>query len=137
MGQFRPSGCRIKSILIFTIFSCAGCHHHDWTLKRQHFCFYPVARWASGQPPEPIFGPKISIFLRYAYTAPIFSAQTDPTQWDHKFPISRGNSGYLRFSCMWPFGHLARCFLAPGQNLTIEKFRHGFLTENHFSNNFH
>ena len=36
----------------------------------------------------PIFGPKIGIFLRYAYITPIFLGQTDPTQWDHKSPIS-------------------------------------------------
>ena len=41
-----------------------------------------------GGPPGPIFGPKICIFLRYAYITPIFLGQTDPTQWDHKSPIS-------------------------------------------------
>ena len=69
------------------------CHHHDWTAKRQHFCVDPVARRASGRPPGPIFGPKICIFLRYAYITPIFLGRTDPTQWDHKSPISWGNSG--------------------------------------------
>ena len=69
------------------------CYHHDWTPKRQHFCVDPVARRASGRPPGPIFGPKICVFLRYAYITPIFSAPTDPTQWDHKSPTSWGNSG--------------------------------------------
>ena len=64
------------------------CYHHDRTTKRQHFCVDPVARRASGRPPGPDFGPKICIFLRYAYITPIFSGPTDPTQWDHKSPIS-------------------------------------------------
>ena len=38
--------------------------------------------------PGPDFGPKICIFLRYAYITPIFLGRTDPTQWDHKSPIS-------------------------------------------------
>ena len=29
-----------------------------------------------------------SDFLRYTHITPHFWAQTDPTQWDHKFPIS-------------------------------------------------
>ena len=33
-------------------------------------------------------GSKISIFLRYTHITPIFWGQTDPTQWDHKSPIS-------------------------------------------------
>ena len=48
------------------------CYHHDRTTKRQHFCVDPVARRASGRPPGPDFGPKICIFLRYAYITPIF-----------------------------------------------------------------
>ena len=47
-----------------------------------------VARRASGRPPGHIFGPKICIFLRYTYETPIFSAQTDLTQWDYISPIS-------------------------------------------------
>ena len=31
----------------------------------------------------PDFGPKICIFLRYAYITPIFLGRTDPTEWDH------------------------------------------------------
>merc|ERR1711873_177533 len=34
------------------------------------------------------FGPKNCIFLRYTYETPIFLAQTDPTQLNHKSPIS-------------------------------------------------
>ena len=64
------------------------CYHHDWTPKRQHFCVDPVARRAAGRPPGPIFGPKICVFLRYAYITPIFSAPTHPTQWDNNLPIS-------------------------------------------------
>ena len=56
------------------------CHHHDGTPKRQGFCVEPIARGASGRPPEPIFGLKISIFLRYTHITPIFWGQTDPTQ---------------------------------------------------------
>jgi len=70
-----------KSVQLF-------CYHHDRTTKRQHFCVDPVARRASGRPPGPDFGPKICIFLRYAYITPIFLGRTDPTQWDHKSPIS-------------------------------------------------
>ena len=68
-------------------------HHHDGTPKRQGFCVEPVAQWASGRPPRPIFGLKIFIFLRYTHITPIFWGQTDPTQWDLKSPISWGNSG--------------------------------------------
>ena len=46
---------------------------------RQHFCVDPVARRASGRLPGPVFN---------ATKPPIFLARTDPTQWDHKFPIS-------------------------------------------------
>ena len=70
-----------KSVQLF-------CYHHDRTTKRQHFCVDPVARRALGRPPGPNFGPKICIFLRYAYITPIFLGRTDPTQWDHKSPIS-------------------------------------------------
>ena len=34
------------------------------------------------------FWPENLLFLRYAYITPIFFGQTDPTQWDHKSPIS-------------------------------------------------
>ena len=61
----------------------------------------------------PIFGPKICIFLRYAHITPIFWGQMDPNQWDHKSPISWGNSGYLWFSGRWPFGRSAGRFSAP------------------------
>ena len=64
-------------------------------------------------PKNCIFGPKFSIFLRYTYETPIFSARTVPTQWDHKSPISWGNSGYLQFSGRWPFDRLAGRFVAP------------------------
>ena len=64
-------------------------------------------------PKNCIFGPKFCIFLRYTHITPIFWGQTDPTQWDHKSPISWGNSGYLRFSGRWLFGRSAGCFLAP------------------------
>ena len=64
-------------------------------------------------PKNCIFGPKFCIFLRYTYETPIFSAQTVKTQWDHKSPISWGNSGYLQFSGRWPFGRLAARFVAP------------------------
>ena len=69
------------------------CHFHDGTPKRQGFCVEPVAQWASGRPPRPIFGPKIFIFLRYIHITPIFWGCTNPTQWNHKSPISWGNFG--------------------------------------------
>ena len=114
------------------------CHHHDWTPKRQHFCVDPVARRASGRPPGPDFGPKFCIFLRYAYITPICSGPTDPTQWDHKSPISWGNSGYLRFSCRWPFGRLAGRFVAPiAQSGPFVVQKSCFLARNHFFVNSH
>ena len=39
-------------------------------------------------PKNCIFGPKFCIFLRYTHITPIFWGQTNPTQWDHKSPIS-------------------------------------------------
>ena len=69
------------------------CHFHDGTPKRQGFCVEPVAQWASGRPPRPIFGPKIFIFLCYIHITPIFWGCTNPTQWNHKSPISWGNFG--------------------------------------------
>ena len=59
-----------------------------------------------------IFGPKFCIFSRYTYETPIFWAQMDLTYLDHKFPISWGNSGYLRFNGRWSFCRLAGCFVA-------------------------
>ena len=61
--------------------------------QKTALCVDPVAWRASGRPPGSIFGPKISIFLRYTHITPIFWGQTDPTQWDLKSPISWGNSG--------------------------------------------
>ena len=69
------------------------CHFHDGTPKMQGFCVEPVAQWASGRPPRPIFGPKILIFLRYTHITLIFWGRTDPTQLNHKYPISWGNFG--------------------------------------------
>ena len=64
-------------------------------------------------PKNCIFGPKFCIFLRYTYETPIFLAQTVPTQWDHKSPISWGNSWYLWFSGRCPFGCSAGRCMAP------------------------
>ena len=64
-------------------------------------------------PKNCIFGPKFCIFLRYTYETPIFWGQTNPTQCDHKSPISWGNSGYLPFHGQWSFGRLMGCFLDP------------------------
>ena len=50
-------------------------YHHDCRPKRQCFCVDPVARRATGHPPEPIFGPKIRIFLRYTHKTPIFGVR--------------------------------------------------------------
>ena len=81
----------------------------------------------------PIFGPKICIFLRYAHITPIFWGQMDPNQWDHKSPISWGNSGYLRYSGMWPFGRSAGRFLAPiAQNSPFWVKKWCFLARNQF-----
>ena len=59
------------------------------------------------------FWPENLIFLRYTHITPHFWAQTDPTRWDHKFPISWGNFGYLQFSGRCPFGCSAGRFMAP------------------------
>ena len=89
-------------------------------------------------PKNCIFGPKFCIFLRYTYETPIFSARTVPTQWDHKSPISWGNSGYLRFSCRWPFGRLAGRFVAPiAQSGPFVVQKSCFLARNHFFVNSH
>ena len=56
---------------------------------------------------------KICIFLRYTHITPIFWVRTDPTQWDHNFPTSWGNSGYLRFSGRRSFVRSAGRFMAP------------------------
>ena len=45
-----------------------------------------VAYWVSSHDSNKKFG--CCIFLCYTYETPIFSAQTDPTQLDHKSPIS-------------------------------------------------
>ena len=62
----------------------------QWAILRWAILTFtdPFAQRASGRPPGPDFGPKICIFLRYAYITPIFLGRTDPTQWDHKSPIS-------------------------------------------------
>ena len=64
-------------------------------------------------PKNSIFGQKICFFLRYTHITPLFWARTDPTQWDHNFPTSWGNSGYLRFSGKCLFDSSAGRFLAP------------------------
>ena len=56
---------------------------------------------------QTIFGPKLCIFLRYAHITPNSWALVDPTQWDHNFPTSWGNSGSLWFSGRCPFNRLA------------------------------
>ena len=60
-----------------------------------------------------IFGPKISCFFSMLrpYNA-LFWPQTNLIQWNHIFPKSWGNSGYLRFSGRYPFGCSAGRFLA-------------------------
>ena len=69
---------------------------------------------------ERFYDPKMTqkcgnlIFLRYTHIVYMFWTRMDSTQWDDKSPISWGNSGYLRFSGRWPFGHSARRFSAPG-----------------------
>ena len=87
-----PIGCPVMTVKFF------------WTISEKKKDFGPK---------NSIFGPKFCIFLRYTYETPIFSARTVPTQWDHKSPISWGNSGYLQFSGRWPFGRLAGRFVAP------------------------
>ena len=80
-----------------------------------------------------IFGHKICIFLRYTHITLIFWGQMDPTQWDHKSPISCGNSGYLRFSDMWSFGLSAGSFMARiAQNGPLWAQKGCFLARNYF-----
>ena len=83
-------------------------------------------------PKNCIFSQKFCIFFTLHLWNPLFLAQTDLIQLDHKLPISWGNSGNLRFSGRWWFGRLAgrsvaliaqsgsfwaqkRCFLAQYQ----------------------
>ena len=60
-----------------------------------------------------IFGPKNLFFSTLRPHNSFFWPLTTPTQWDHIFPMSSGNSGYLRFSCRRPLGCSAGRFLAP------------------------
>merc|ERR1719209_1238451 len=60
-----------KSVQLF-------CYHHDRTTKRQHFCFDPVARRASGRPQVPDFGPKICIFFTLRLYNPHFFGSAGP-----------------------------------------------------------
>ena len=69
-----------------------------------------------GGAPRPLFGPKMarkSDFLHYTHITHPFWSQTDSTQWDHNFPISWGNSGYLWVSGRCPFVCPAGCCMAP------------------------
>ena len=78
-------------------FSLIGCEKLDAVPKNMEKLFF--------------FGPKIFLFT-YPDN-PIIAPETDPTQWDHIFPISSGNSGCLRFSIRCPFNRLA------GRNLAL------------------
>ena len=64
-----------------------------WQKKRQLVCVDIVARRASWLPPGPNFCQKICIFFTLHPYNPYIWDQTDPTQWNDIFPISRGNSG--------------------------------------------
>ena len=49
------------------------------------------------------FWPENLHFLRYVYVTPIFSGQTDPTQWDHNPPcpeVTLDNFGFLVGNCL-------------------------------------
>ena len=59
------------------------------------------------------FWPKTQFLSTLRPYNPLFWPQTNPAQWDHIFPISSGNSGYLRFSGRCPFGRSAGHFPAP------------------------
>ena len=61
---------------------------------------------------EPIFVHKSDFFTLHPYNPIFLWAQTDSTQWDHNFPITGGNFGYLWFSGRYSFGCLAGCFRA-------------------------
>ena len=56
------------------------------------FCRFDLY-WACVSPFLAPFCPQNRLFLRYTHITPIFWGQTVPTQWDHKFPTSWGNSG--------------------------------------------
>ena len=56
-------------------FSGQKMHFLSGHLKDKHFSVDPIAR-------------PVCICLRYAYVTPIFLGQTDPSQWDHRSPIS-------------------------------------------------
>ena len=53
-----------------------------------------------------------SVFSTLRPHNPLVWPQTDPTQWDHIFLISSGNSECLWFFGRCPFGHLVGRFLA-------------------------
>ena len=92
------------------------CYYHDWAPKRQCFHVYHNAGQAPGGCKDMFLAqnwPQNQIFLRYTHITYLFWAQTDSTQWDHKPPISWGNSEYLWFSGRWSFGRSAGCFMAP------------------------
>ena len=75
----------------------------------------PCGCWINSKSQSQFLGP-LCLWQCFFYAAPIwppFSPLTDPTQWDHNFPMSWGNSGYLRFSVTCPFGCSASRFLAP------------------------
>ena len=59
------------------------------------------------------FCPKICFFSTLRPYNPLFWPQRHLTQWDYIFPMSSGNSGYIRFSCRCPLGRSAGRFLAP------------------------
>ena len=63
-------------------------------------------------PKMALFWAKNAIFSTLRPYNPLFWPQTDSAQWDHIFPISSGNSGYLQFSGRCPFGRSAGRFLA-------------------------
>ena len=56
---------------------------------------------------------------RYTPIAPFCWAQTDQTQWNHNFPISWGNFGYLGFSGRCPFTCSAGRFMARLPKITL------------------
>ena len=92
------------------------CYYHDWAPKRQCFHVYHNAGQAPGGCKDMFLAqnwPQNQICLRYTHITYLFWAQTDSTQWDHKSPISGGNSEYLWFSGRWPFDRLAGRFVAP------------------------
>ena len=91
---------------------CSGIIQDIWN-KNQPPSFRKTPRTLQKTAFLASFCPKICFFSTLRQYNPLFWPQRHLTQWDHIFPMSSGNSGYLWFSGRCPFGRSAGRFLAP------------------------